>query len=110
MSFLADKISTSDAYIDAMCTFRRIYTDASIGDPTPAFPGDISLTPPAVVPAGMFERLDNLVKRIRVAPLFTSEYGALLGINTGGGPHIPIEDFPPVLTGSVDPGNVIEVK
>ena len=111
MGFLAAAAVTSDAYIDAIRTYRRAVTEGDIGDPTPGFPAGITLTLPSVVPAGIFERLDNLVKRIRVAPAYTEETGAQLGISTnGGGTHVPVGDVPPELKASVDPGNIIEVR
>jgi len=111
MGFLAAAAVTSDAYIDAIRDYRRVITEGDIGDPTPGFPAGITLTLPSVIPTGIFERLDNLVKRIRVAPAFTEETASLLGISTGGGgPHVPVGEVPPELKASVDPGNIIEVR
>ena len=110
MSFMATATVTSDAYIDAIRNYRRVITEGDIGDPTPGFPAGIALTLPSVIPTGLFERLDDLVKRIRVAPAYTEETGALLGITPSGSLHIPIGDVPPVITASVDPGNIVEVK
>jgi len=111
MQFLATSAVTLDAYVDAVRTHRRVITEGNIGDPTPVFPASIALAFPITVQTGMFERLDGFVKRIRVAAAFTEEAGASLGINpSGGGPSIPVGDVPPVITATVDPGNIVEVK
>lgn len=110
MQFLATSAVTMEAYDDAVRTYRRVITEGNIGDPAPTFPADISLSLPKSIATGMFERLDNMVKRIRVAPNYTPETGALLGIATSGGGGQPIDAFPPKLTAAVDPGNIVEVK
>ena len=110
MDFLATTSVAVDAYIDGIRNYRKIISEGNIGDPTPAFPADVSFALPTPVDTGLFERLDNLVKRIRVAPAYTEEIGALLGIITSGGPLGPIDEFPPTIKASVDPGNIIEVK
>ena len=60
--------------------YRKIITEGDIGDPTPEFPANPAFALPVVQPTGIFERLNNLVERIRVAPNYTAETGALLGI------------------------------
>jgi hypothetical protein len=81
VTFLASAAMMIDAYTEAVRQYRIVFTEGSIGEPTPAFP---TLEPLEVVnplqPTGAFERLDNLVKRIRAAPTYTPEIGALLGI------------------------------
>jgi len=81
-----------------------------VGEAVPGLPANITLALPATIATGMFERLDGYVRRIRAAPAFTEEQGALLGINPGGGLSLPIGDVPPVIKATVDPGNIIEVK
>ena len=112
IQFLATTAVSADAYQEAIRQFRKVITEGDIGDPNPAFPANLALTPPGGGTSGIFERLDDFVKRIRVAPTYTNETGALLGIipNGGGGPNIPIGNIAPVLKPSVDPGHVIEVK
>jgi hypothetical protein len=78
--FLADADVKAKAYGRAIGQFRTLLTEDDVGKPTPDFPGSLALAPPATVPAGLFERLAKLVDRIRVAPAFTNETGALLGI------------------------------
>ena len=78
-----------DAYKDAVRQYRIVITEGSIGEPTPAFPPPLSYgIPNPAITTGIFERLDNIVKRIRVAPAYTPEVGALLGI-------IPSSPTPP---------------
>ena len=69
-----------NAYTEAVRQFRIIVTEGNIGDPTPTFPSFPGYGTPGGVPTGVFERLDNLVKRIRVAPGYIDETGAILGI------------------------------
>jgi hypothetical protein len=109
-TYLADATLTIEAYLDAFRQYRKIVTEGDIGDPTPDFPSDISLTLPNSMATGMFERLDNLVKRIRVAPNYTDEIGALLGIIPSSGGGTPEADLKPLLKASAQPGNIVEVK
>ena len=81
LQFLASTAVQLESYAAAVRQYRVIFTEGAIGDRTPAFPADLSFAPPdPTVAAGAFERLDRLVKRIRVAPAYTSTTGALLGI------------------------------
>ncbi len=90
--------------------FRKVITEGAIGEPTPSWPspftGEPADPPP---PTGVFERLDDLVKRIRSAPNYTAETGALLGI-------IPVKPDPispdfvkPEPSVMVLPGNRVNV-
>lgn len=80
MQFLNQATVEIDAYKEAVRQFRIGITEGNTGAANSQFPANPDLTPPASVPTGIFERLDDLVKRIRVAPSFTDEIGALLGI------------------------------
>lgn len=110
VQFLAGVATELDAYKDAVRQYRIIITEGDIGNPTPAFPANPAFTLPApAVATGIFERLDNLVKRIRVAPAYTAEIGALLGITqeaTAGGPGsgIPEAELKPVIKASESVG------
>ena len=110
IEYLAAADVTVNAYVDGVRMYRRVITEGDIGDPVPDFPADISLSLPSVIATGMFERLDQFVKRIRVAAAFTPETGAVLGINPSSTNAPTPADAPPKLTASVDPGNVIEVR
>ena len=110
IQFLAESDVSLSAYTDAVRNYRKGVTEGNIGERTPGLPANITLTSPGPVPTGIFERLDAMVKRVRVAPAYTDEIGALLGILiTSGGGSRPTE-IPPVLKATVDPGNIIEVK
>lgn len=98
-----------DAYAAAFRQFRKILTEGDIGSPTPLVPPDIVLTPVAGAATGIFERLDNLVKRIRVAPAYTDEIGALLGILPSQ-PNGSTTEPQPVLNAVSMPGSIIEVS
>ena len=90
--------------------YRKVITEGDIGNVEPDFPPDITLSLPAPVPTGIFERLDLMVKRIRVAPKYTDETGAALGIITVKQDADQFLNTPPVITASVDPGNQVKVK
>lgn len=80
LQFLADVRTQVSAYEKAVGQYRRIITEGKIGEPKPAFPDNPAFALPASIDTGMFERLNKLVERIRVAPGYTEETGALLGI------------------------------
>lgn len=104
MTALADAAVSLEAYNRAVRQFRIYITEANIGDPDPEFPvaPTISVTG---TPTGMFERLDGIVKRIRVAPAYTPEIGALLGIIPVSPARPPVNELKPVVTiiEAVDP-------
>ena len=78
--FLADLTDEMQAFESAARQYRLIITEQPIGQPTPQFPENPNFTLPIVIPTGMFDRLNKLVDRIRAAPAYTDEIGALLGI------------------------------
>lgn len=93
MQFLAQTTASLDSYEDAVKKYLAIITEGDIGNPAPMFPADLKFILPVLVATGIFERLVKLVERIKVAPNYTEEIGALLGI-------LPTE------TGSVSPDSV----
>ncbi len=80
MQFAASSTIEADVFVKALREYRRIITEGEIGEPTPNVPANPALTAPAPVATGIFERLNDLVDRIRVAPTYTNEAGVLLGI------------------------------
>lgn len=111
MQFLAGTELVVRSYRSAVRQYRKIITEGKIGDPTPAFPAGIAPAPPSVRLTGIFERLDNLVRRIRVAPAYTDEIGALLGIIPAQTePESPEEMQPVSLKARAVPGNIVEVN
>lgn len=110
MQFVASSALAIDAYDEAARQFRLNVTEGDIGDPTPAFPANPGFVPPTAVPTGIYERLDNLVKRIRVAPNYTPEIGALLGIIPQSPSRPAPENMQPELTVTTLPGSIVQVK
>ena len=80
MQFLAGLRNTLKAIDDAVRQFRELVTEGDAGDVPPQFPVWELPEPPVTVSAGIFERLDRLVDKIRAADNYTNEIGALLGI------------------------------
>jgi hypothetical protein len=95
MQFLADIFNQIKAYESAMTQYRKIITEGDIGDPTPGFPGDPTFALPKEIATGLFERLNDLRDRIMVAPAYTDETGALLGILPGTPDPISPADVKP---------------
>lgn len=97
--FLAETTTELDAFADAVRQYRFIITESPVGQPTPAFPANPTFTlPTPAVPTGIFERLVELVRRIRVAPAYTPEIGALLGIIPTEGQTTPVEQIKPAIS------------
>jgi hypothetical protein len=109
MQFLLGANGIIDAYKDAARQYRLIITEGDIGDPTPLFPAAIGPTPATPVATGIYQRLIELVDRIRAAPAYTDEIGALLGIIPQAAP-VPEGDVVPVLKLEAMPGNVVSIK
>lgn len=100
----------ADNYADAVRSYRKQITEGDIGDPTPVWPAAPNILDPPIVPTGIFERLDNLVKRIRVAPNYTNDDGLLLGIvGTASPGQESLENESPTLKAKAVPGNVVQV-
>ena len=110
VQFLAFTAAELENFRSAVQQYRTIVTEGEIGAPTPAFPANVSFVLPGVVPTGIFERLDNIVKRVRVAPAYTNEIGALLGIIPAAPAPQPESGLKPTLAATAMPGNVVEVK
>jgi len=110
MQFVAEAAVAADAFTDAMRTFRKPVTEGAPGGPVPTVPSYTSPGTPSDVAAGIYERLDNLVKRIRLSPTFNEEEGSLLGIN----PVTPSKPIPgevqPVIKAAAYPGSQVQVK
>lgn len=110
MQFLAEAAVTVKAFSEAMRQYRLAVTEGNIGDPGPKIPDYTTPTQPNEVPAGLFERLDNLVKRIRVAPAYTDEIGAMLGILPTVTTRIAPADMQPSIKATTLPGSIVSVK
>ena len=110
MQFLAGATAYFEAYMDGVREYRKTITEGDIGDAPPPFPTFVSPGTVTAVPTGIFERLDQFVKRIRVAPAYTPEAGGLLGIIPTKGDDLIESDLKPILKTSAMPGNVVEVQ
>jgi hypothetical protein len=109
--FLASSAVDIDTFSKGITAYRKEVTEGSIGDPPAELPVPPTWTAPPTAKVGLFERLDDLVKRIRVAPNYSSEEGQQLGIvpssSTNG--KSSLDDSSPALKARTLPGNVVEV-
>ena len=80
VQFVARTIAATKAYTTAVVAFQHGVLLGDIDGTTHEFPTPPVITPPAITPTGIFERLELLVRRIRVMPRYTEASGALLGI------------------------------
>lgn len=80
MQFFANLKNELQSIEDAVRAYRKIITEGDTGDVTPAFPAWTLPLPPVLVDTGLFERLERLVDKIKLADNYTEEIGALLGI------------------------------
>lgn len=107
---LAASIRSAEAFMSALREFRISLTEDRIGTPTPVPPNFSFVPPPNGVPAGIFQRLDRLVRRIRTAPAYTDEVGALLNILHSRSEPAQESEMSPSIRPSAMPGNIVEVR
>lgn len=107
--FVAAATVEVDAYASAFRAYRANVLDENGGRPV-MFPADPTLTPPATVSAGIYARLDELVKRVRVSPAYTTEIGALLQILPPVTTRPSPDDMQPAIKVTTLPGSVLNVK
>ena len=107
--FLAGATKSIDMFVDAFRQYRLVLTEGNIGEPSPSYPPNPAF---AGIPCatGIFERLDRIVKRVRTAPAYTPEIGALLGIIPSVPGPQPEAEIKPTLTAVSMPGSVVNVK
>lgn len=110
MQFLGDNVPLANNYQDAVRALRRTVTEGDVNGTTPDFPSIGTIQPGTPVAQGIFERLDNLVKRIRLAPNYTDEEGEQLGIIPKKTQSISPDNAQPTLSANTDPGNIVFVK
>jgi hypothetical protein len=109
--FLASIALAVESYESSMRAYRKEILEGDHGKPgvelplPPTYPA----TPPTVDP-GIFERLANLVERIRVAPNFTAEDGTALNIVPSKPANIVPNELQPNPSLEALPGNVVEVR
>ena len=80
VQFAASSMTSAKAYTKALQSFHLLITQGEIGKTTPQFPTAPNFTPPPMVDAGIWERLERLRRRIKAAPAFTNETAAVLGL------------------------------
>jgi hypothetical protein len=108
--FLLAIANTVDSYEKAMTAYRKTILEGDVSAPgvelplPPTYP----VTPPTTDP-GLFERLDQYVKRIRVSPAYSPEDGAALGIIPSRPDPIAPNDLKPDPSLKALPGNIVEV-
>ena len=100
-----------DGYRSAARGWGKSFMEGDIGDPTPFFPADLTLAPPfPSQPAGAFQRLDAIVRRIRAAPAYTDETQAVLDIKPRRKERVALNETAPELKAAVEPGNRVRVS
>jgi hypothetical protein len=99
----------ADAFMKGLKEFRLSVAEAKIGSPTPTFPAITFSAPPNGVPAGIFQRLDSLVRRIRAAVAYTDETGAMLGIIPAKNADLNHDELQPSIKAFALPPNVVEI-
>lgn len=110
MQFLVNYLPQAEAYVESVRGYRRAVTEGDADGSVPTFPTMTLSAPVTPVPQGIYERLDNLVKRIRLASGYSEEEGTQLGIIPKKPGSISPGDAKPVIVGDTDPGNVVTVK
>lgn len=110
MQGLVVAVDAAESYIDGVRAYRKLVTEGDVDGTTPTFPANPNVAVNPAVPQGIYERLDNLVKRIRLAPGYSIEEGELLGIVPSTPSNISPETAKPSLTVLTEPGNKVLVK
>ena len=110
IQFLARNIFQTKVYLEAVRAFEKHITAERVGDTAATFPSIPSFVVPAVPPTGIYQRLNRLVDRIRVAPTYTDETGALLGILRSRREEVNVRDSAPQLKVRAMPGNAVQIS
>jgi hypothetical protein len=89
---VGDLLPTYKSAFQSRTSFKNLLVSGPAGSVAVALPlPPATGTAPAVVPAGIVQRLRKLIQRIQLAPGYTEEIGLDLGIDgpEGGGPSAP---------------------
>lgn len=78
--FLAAAANTIDTFVDTVRTFRKDVMELPVDGRTPGFPAALSLSPPADVPRGIWERVTDFANRIKASAGYTNAVGESYGI------------------------------
>ena len=110
VQWLAKTAVDADAFGKSMTAFRKEIFEGPLSNPLPTIPTLPDLATPHIAFPGLFERLDDLVKRIRVAAKYSDEEGQELGIVPKSGPgKSSLDNDRPTLKVRALPSNVVEV-
>jgi hypothetical protein len=111
LRFAATATAELEAFINAFRKYRELMVAGRSNAVTSAYPNLPSALPPAGAQAGILERLDKIVGRIRLAPNYTVEIGAQLGIlPRGTSAPEPHTELQPSLKLATQPGSVVRVS
>jgi hypothetical protein len=103
-------ITSAEAFMAGLRAFRVSLSEEKVGSPKPVFPTLTVTPPPNDVPAGIFQRLDERVRRVRAAAAYTDEIGALLKIMPARSESIANSELMPAIKAAARPGNIVEIR
>lgn len=81
----------------AVADFLKELTEKPVGSPLPVFPSEAFTAPERGVPAGLFQRLDELRTLIMAQPNYTTAMGTAMGIETSAVPKPPPATVKPTI-------------
>ena len=110
LQWMARNKRAVESYRSAAISYRKQMSEGMISGQPTAYPQPPEPPPPGLVVPGIFARIDNLVRRVRVANGYSDSIGALLNIVPARAPERVIDDARPDPTLSVQPGNVVVVN
>ena len=110
VQFLATTIASLESYRKGVIEYRNILCEGRVGATKPTFPLNPSFVLPVDLPTGIYQRLDAIVARIRVAPTYKSEIGAQLGILPQKAEPLAPHDLKPSITVTSMPKSILVVK
>jgi hypothetical protein len=110
VQFLNTKVAAFKNYVTAVQLFQQHVTLGRNDGMTPDFPVTPSFTVPPLTPAGIFERLERTVRRVRVAHAYSDDIGVLLGIIPSKPARLIEDEVVPSLKAAGMPTNVIEIR
>ncbi|MEP7076308.1 MAG: hypothetical protein ABI878_10905 [Acidobacteriota bacterium] len=110
VQFLAATITSLESYRRAVIEYRNNLCEGRAGTPKPTFPMDPNFVLPVDRPTGIYQRLDALVARIRVAPTYSPNIGAQLGIVPRKAETLALHESRPEITVTSMPKSVLVVK
>ena len=110
VQFLAATITSLEGYRRAVIAYRNILCEGRVGTSKPTFPMNPSFVLPVDRPTGIYQRLDAVVARIRVAPTYTLNIGVQLGIVPRKAETLALHELQPEITVTSMPKSILVVK